>query len=229
MKIDKNTVSIAQIYYRTFWFYYDHLGTLILINFIAFLSCLTVFAWSVGFTLLLIAVDLTSQNSSLDVHSFFRLARQHLAWSLGYGLFVLFINLLLFANIYFYLQLSQFSIFFTLLTGLFVWFLFFVFLITLWIFPLKIFYGKSFQQNLKIVLFLIFDNLASSLLVGLSCLLILIVGIATAIGIVFLGLGIIAVLITITLQMQLRRYDLISGRDEEEKRSWHDLIRPWEF
>lgn len=149
--------------------------------------------------------------------------------SQGLGILYLLFTVIVTVSISFYKHLG--GLFGLSLFGLMSWIEMLVFGTMIFALPLLVAREAGIWTTFKQSLLLILDNLLFSLVLFLIVLLLVAFGIFTGAGIIFLITSLISILLNTALRELLRKYstnEVSVGEDEEEKRGFRDLLKPWE-
>ena len=226
---------LGQITKKAFWNTYDHLGRLLLMNFLAVILSLTL----VGIPLAAIGLYASARKianyEDVEMKDFW----QHWSnyWKAGVLLLLILIIafVILMANLKFYLDLLEnkgpsgaVGIVLSLIFGLMVWFFLFFCMVALYVYPVLIATAGSVKTTLQNSFFLMMDNLKASIYLFVNSLIWLALGFFSG-GLIILCLSfsVIAVISSTVVRELLKQYQESEPDEEEEVRGFSDLIKPW--
>ena len=119
----------------------------------------------------------------------------------------------------------------TILSGVMIWFVVAILLISLFLFPVLI--SQAEDAGLGLIVrqsfLLAIDNVAAATALLISVGSAAVIAVATGVGLLFGVPAALALLVSITFQRLLRQYGVEAGvSDDVGPRSWRELLRPWE-
>lgn len=225
--------TVGLINKKAFWNTYDHLGHLLLINFFTLLLAVTVIGLPLGIIGLFSFTAKIVNYENTTLKAYWSAFQPFLKRVTGLILFMIFMLLLLLANIYFYRSLLQqtsgpgFTFIFSGMLGLMLWLTLFFLMLTFYIFPVLFQLNSDFKVTIKNSFFLMMDNLKVSFYLLFSWLLWMVAGLATGVIGFFLSFSVIAVITSTAVREVLAQYRPEGLPDDEETRGLRDLIKPW--
>lgn len=213
--------SIGRAWRRTFWVTYDHLGLMVILSLIWLICIFTVVLMPAATAALFHIAYLTTYNKQVKLKDFFYTLPKYLIKSTYIVFTFVLFSLLLLLNLRFYL--SHFGILGIILAGISFWLLLLVLLMGVYIFPL-ICLGKGYKKTLQYSLLLVLNNLKFSLKFVLSTIILL--GLEILLPIISIGL--LAIFSQEAFLELQARYDQ-DIKITEPRRSFKELLKPWEF
>lgn len=225
--------SVGLINKKAFWNTYDHLGHLLLINLFTLLLGMTVIGLPLGVIGLFSFTAKIVNYENVTLNTYWSSFRPLLKRVTGLIVLLIFLSLLLLANIYFYRSLLQqasgvgFTFIFSGMLGLMLWLALFFLMFTFYVFPVLFQLSSDFKVTIKNSFFLMMDNLKVSFYLLFSWLIWLAAGLATGVIGVFLSLAVIAVITNTAVREVLAQYRPEGLVDDEETRGVRDLLKPW--
>ncbi|NOZ55223.1 MAG: hypothetical protein GXO73_00335 [Calditrichaeota bacterium] len=220
--------SVAVVLKKTFWNVYDHLGKLLILNFLSFLLALTVVGLPFAVAGLYSLANRIADYRAVGLRDYFRLGAQ--GYFLAFKLTAIFVfgALVLGSNVVFHLEdrlgLPAVSMGMLLLT---VWFSLLFLVWNFYLFPLAFRFGELSKQVSKSALGLALDNKSFTTWVLLADLVNWLAGAATFVLLVFFAPAVSAVLQAVATRELLSKYHPGLVREGEEQRTLRDLFRPW--
>ena len=215
---------------KWFWYTYDYLGTLIVVNVLWILCALPVITLPVSMAGLFHVTTRIAAMQETGIGDFFTGVRLY-AWRSVRLCFVYAVSLTLLAvNILFYLRMiEQWSWSAAVLAGGLSWLTIFVLVTGLMTFPLLIESTDPVRLVIKKGVLLVIDNTGAAAILFVTLLIVLLVGAATGVGLVFGAVSFAGMLCSTGLRELQKKYVATVDEDPEELRGWRDLFRPWDY
>ncbi len=215
---------------KWFWYTYDYLGTLIVVNVLWVLCALPVITLPVSMAGLFHVTTRIAAMQETGIGDFFTGVRLY-TWRSVRLCFVYAVSLTLLAvNILFYVRMiEQWSWSAAVLAGGLSWLTIFVLVTGLMTFPLLIESTDPVRLVIKKGVLLVIDNMGIAAILFVAFLIVLLVGAATGVGLVFGAVSVAGMLCSTGLRELQKKYVATVDEDPEEVRGWRDLFRPWDY
>ncbi len=220
-------ISLAVIFKKWLWLSYDHIGWLILLNFVYAILSMTIIGAGFAFSMIFVSVAKLFGDQSYSFAEWRQDIHQNWKWAFGYGSLLLVIFLVIAANIYFYKNFHQGSRLTEWLSTAIFWFAIIYLMYSLWVLPTKVYFQESLKRSFKKAWILCFDNLKVSLTMLFIFIALIFIGLYTGVIYFLLTLGLATSFIWIAFCEVLKKYQLDNPLPDVEKRSLKELIRPW--
>lgn len=227
--------SIRLITKKTFWNTYDHLGRVLVMNFLAVLLSLSLVGIPLAALGLYAAAQRMVNYEDVEMRDFWRYWPKYLKRSLLLMLILIIIFVVLVVNLRFYFVLlgskglsGVLGIIVSLIFGLMVWLFLFFCMFALYVYPVLIAMDTSVKETLQNSFFMMMDNLKITVYLLVNSLIWLGFGFISA-GLIalFLSFGVIAVISSTAVRELLKQYKETQPDEAEEVRGFRDLIKPW--
>jgi uncharacterized membrane protein YesL len=225
--------SIGLINKKAFWNAYDHLGRLLLVNLFSVLLAITIIGLPAGIIGLFSITAKIANHENITLKEYASPLRKYLKRVVSLIAVLVFLMLLLAANLYFYNAMlhqtsgAAMTFIFSGMQGLMLWLALFFIMFSFYIFPVLFQLDSDFRVTLKNSFFLMLDNLKVSFYLFFSWLFWMFVGVATGIVGFFLSLSVIAVIGNTAVREVLAQYQPKGLEADEETRGLRDLLKPW--
>ena len=220
-------ISLATIFKKLLWLSYDHIGWLILLNFIYAILSLTVIGLGFAMGMIFVSISKLFVNQSYSFSQLWQDIRENWKWAFGYGSVLILILVVLTVNIYFYRNIRGGGNVFGWLSTAIFWFTLIYLMYSLWVIPTKIFFQESLKRTLKKAWILCFDNLKISLTMLLLFIGLVFVGLRTGVVYLLFTLSLTTSFIWVAFYEVIQKYQFGNPLPSMEKRSLRELIRPW--
>ncbi len=220
-------ISLATIFKKWLWLSYDHIGWLILLNFIYAVMSITVIGLGFAISMIFVSISKLFVDQSYSFSQLWKDVRQNWKWAFAYGSVLILILVVLAANIYFYKSIRRGSHVLEWLSTAIFWFALIYLMYSLWVLPTKIFFKESLKRSLKKAWILCFDNLKVSLTMLLFFIGFVFVGLYTGVVYFLFTLSLTTSFIWVAFYEVIQKYELENPLPGVENRSLKELIRPW--
>ena len=220
-------ISLWVITKKWFWLSYDHIGWLILINFVAALASVTVVGVGLAFAMVFVWTYQVLAEGSFSIREGLNSVRKHWKWALGYGTLLFAILAVLTVNIYFYEVFQIAGHFSAWLAMLIFWFALIYLLFALWVLPTKLYFQESFNNTVKKAWILCFDNLKVSFAMFAVFLFWMAVGLLTGVFYFLLSLSLPVSFVWVAFGEVMKKYHRPDPFPGAEERTLRELVKPW--
>ncbi|MEK6646191.1 MAG: hypothetical protein AABY84_05930 [Candidatus Firestonebacteria bacterium] len=246
-----------KILLRFFWKAYDNIGKVFYVSILWFVTTTPFFLFttyapfvqllnmiiSLIFALLIFVSAISSFNvmsivtreGSIEEKKIYQMFYSGILSFFKKGTILFFINILIlffaFINLKFYLYLpGALKYLGAILSGIIFWILIFWATVHIYIFPLLVKKDLSLWRTIRTALLLTLDNVFASLGIFAICVLFFAVLTVSIAGFALLLVGVLAVFLDVAFAEIWKKYDKLvdTESDEEENRTFKELIKPWE-
>ncbi len=220
-------ISLWAITKKWLWLSYDHIGWLILLNFLIAIGSVAIVTAGFCFSLAFIWTYRLLSENSFSFREGWEELRKNWKWALGYGSLLFVIFLVFLVNLYFYRSFHQAG-------RLAQWLAIFVFWITLiylmfalWVLPTKIYFQESLKNSFKKAWVLCFDNLKVSFAMFFVFGFWLVLGLLTGVFYFLASLTLPAAFVWVAFGEVMKKYGRQDPLPDVESRTLRELVRPW--
>lgn len=215
---------------KWFWYTYDYLGTLIVVNVLWILCALPVITLPVSMAGLFHVTTRIATMQEIGIRDFFTGVRLYTWRSVRLCIVYAVCLTLLAVNIMFYVRMiEQWSWIAAVLAGGLFWLMIFVLVTGLMTFPLLMESNDPLKLVIRKGVLLVIDNIGETAMLFVGFLTVLLIGAATGAGLIFGAVSVAGMLCSTGLRELQKKYVDTVDEDPEEVRGWRDLFRPWDY
>ncbi|GBD93072.1 hypothetical protein BMS3Abin05_00651 [bacterium BMS3Abin05] len=220
-------ISLLTIFKKWLWISYNHIGWLILLNFMTAILSLTVVGLGFAFSLIFFPLSKLLKNDSYSYSELRQDIAKSWKWSIGYGTLLLVIFLILTTNIYFYKHIQKSGHLAEWAATAIVVITIIYLMVSLWVIPTKIYFQESLKNSFKKAWILCFDNIKVSFAMFFVFIGMAFIGVYTGVVYFLLTFGLTASFIWVAFYEVMQKYGMGDPIPSAGSRTLKDLIKPW--